>query len=290
MKKSAFFHFAMLLVAGIGLHSALFATKYTVQVANYYFSPTSLNVVVGDTIRWQWVSGNHTTTSSSIPTGAATWDELINPGNHVYEYKVTVAGTYNYVCTPHIPMGMIASFVATAPAMLNVFPPSQSVPKSSGQTNFAITSNGDWSTSSDATWCTATPSGTGNGTIVASYYTNPGVTPRTANITVSMTGVSPVIVQVIQDASTTGISENSKNTVHIYPNPAQDMVRVSLDKVVDNNARIQFIDLTGKTVMDRSLINQKESVLDVRELTRGCYFVKVLLGNETIVQQVILTE
>jgi plastocyanin len=290
MKKSTFFLFALLLLAVMGLHLSLFATKYTVQVANYYFNPTSLNVLVGDTIKWQWVSGNHTTTSSSIPTGAATWDELINPSNHVYEYKVTVAGTYNYVCTPHIPMGMIASFVATAPAMLNVFPPSQSVPKSSGQTNFAVTSNGDWSTSSDATWCSATPSGTGNGTIVASYSTNPELTPRTANITVSRTGVSPVIVQVIQDASTTGISGNSKNTVHIYPDPAKDFVRVSLDKTSDNNARIQFIDLTGKTVMDRALSNQNETVIDVRELTKGYYFAKVLIGNEAIIQRVILTE
>jgi plastocyanin len=290
MKKYTFFISTVLVMTIMALQSPLFAAKHTVLTGNYYFNPASLNVAVGDTIRWQWVNGSHTTTSSSIPAGAATWDKLITSSNQVYEYQVTVAGTYNYVCTPHVGMGMIASFVATDPAMLTVLPPSQIVPKTAGQTTFSVTSNGNWTTSSDAIWCTATPSGSGNGTIVASFSANPDFSVRTATITVSLSGATPVNVQVIQDASTLGIPGNSGSTLLIYPNPAKDKLNIGLDKMTDNSLRIQLIDLTGKTVMDESLPNQEEVSLDVSDLPRGCYFVKVMLKDRNIVKRITLTE
>ncbi|MHC1707397.1 MAG: CARDB domain-containing protein [Bacteroidales bacterium] len=101
------------------LQTELQATKHTILVSNFSFTPSSLpNVILGDTIRWQWVSGFHTTTSSSIPFQATAWDVLITSGNPVYEYKPTKTGTYNYVCTPHIPVGMIGSFTVSNPVAL----------------------------------------------------------------------------------------------------------------------------------------------------------------------------
>ena len=116
---------ALLFFALSGLH----ATKWVVQVSNFVFTPSSLaNVLVGDTVRWEWVIGTHTTTSSTIPSGAPTWDEPITSTNQVFEYKVTIAGTYNYVCTPHASIGMIGSFVASAPTpTLTVMPSNQDV-------------------------------------------------------------------------------------------------------------------------------------------------------------------
>jgi plastocyanin len=101
------------------------ATKWIVNVQNYSFSPSNLpNVIVGDTIRWVWVSGSHTTTSTTIPAGAASWDHPITSGNPTYEYRVTVAGNYNYKCTPHAGMGMVGSFTATGPtpALVSINP------------------------------------------------------------------------------------------------------------------------------------------------------------------------
>ncbi|MES2588139.1 MAG: T9SS type A sorting domain-containing protein [Bacteroidota bacterium] len=94
------------------------ATIHVVNVASNTFTPSSIpTVIVGDTIRWNHVSGSHTTTSSaqSIPAGAAVWNSPITSSNPTFDYKVTVAGTYGYICTPHAGMGMVASFVATAP-------------------------------------------------------------------------------------------------------------------------------------------------------------------------------
>lgn len=77
------------------------ATIYTVQVANYSFSPGILNINSGDTVRWIWVSGPHTTTSTSVPAGAPTWNSSINSSTTQYQMKFTVSGTYNYYCSIH---------------------------------------------------------------------------------------------------------------------------------------------------------------------------------------------
>ena len=108
MKKmlltSCFFFFSFLFVS---------ATIHQVSVSNYQFSPQTLpNVLVGDTIDWIWQNGAHTTTSTTIPAGAAAWDEPMNGTSTTYRYIVAVAGTYNYLCTPHA-SDMLGSFVAT---------------------------------------------------------------------------------------------------------------------------------------------------------------------------------
>src|SRR4051812_32847522 len=80
------------------------AAIHIVTVANFQFTPAQLSFPAGDTIQWQWNSGSHTTTSVSIPAGAATWDHNINSGSTSFTYIPTVTGTYNYHCTPHAPM------------------------------------------------------------------------------------------------------------------------------------------------------------------------------------------
>ncbi len=174
------------------------AVKHTVSVQNYSFTPANLNVQVGDTIRWVWVNGFHTTTSTTIPAGAATWDEPINSSNTFYEYRVTVAGVYDYLCTPHSST-QIGHFTATAPvATLSVTPSNQNVLASAGSTNFTVTSNSNWTAVSNAGWCSVTSSGSGNGAIIANYQTNTLTTQRVATITVSVAGLPNVTVTVTQ--------------------------------------------------------------------------------------------
>lgn len=95
------------------------ANIHLVQVANFQFSPASVtDVIVGDTMRWIWVSGSHTTTddpatqATSLPAGAPTWNSSINSTSTTFDYKVTVAGIYNYLCVPH-KANMKASFTAS---------------------------------------------------------------------------------------------------------------------------------------------------------------------------------
>lgn len=95
------FHF--LLAICLMLTARSFATMHMVNVANFQFTPASLTAQVGDTVMWMWVNGDHTTTSATIPSGAASWNSPISSTTTSFMYKLTAAGTYNYVCTPHSP-------------------------------------------------------------------------------------------------------------------------------------------------------------------------------------------
>jgi len=199
------------IILSLFLVNGAFAVKHTVNVQNYSFIPANLNVQVGDTIRWVWVNGSHTTTSTTIPGSAASWDEPINSSNTSYEYRVTVAGVYNYLCTPHS-SSQIGSFTATAPAAtLSVSPSNQNVTASAGSTNFSVTSNSNWTATSNAGWCTVTSSGSGNGSIIANYQANTLTTPRVATITVSVAGLPNSIVTVTQSGAAPTLSVTPSN-------------------------------------------------------------------------------
>jgi len=110
--------FLQSLILGSGLlfvADASFATKHMVMVSDNVFTPSSFTAIVGDTVQWMFTPGSmeiHTTTSTSVPSGAAPWDHLVNTANPTFEYKITQAGPYNYQCTPHASLGMVASFNA----------------------------------------------------------------------------------------------------------------------------------------------------------------------------------
>jgi len=110
MKRTRLFSLALLLGL-LCLGTAAVATVHTVNVNNFNFAPASLNVSVGDTVRFVGQSGTHTATSTSVPSGAASFDGAVGTGQ-VFEYEVTEAGTYNYKCAFH--PSMVGSFTATA--------------------------------------------------------------------------------------------------------------------------------------------------------------------------------
>lgn len=104
------------------------AAEFTIEVSNFQFTPSSLTVTLGDVVRFVWINGNHTTTSSTIPVGAAAWNDPMNSGNTLFEYTPAVTGVYNYICIPHEAFGMIGAFTVEAPVpvVLKYFQTSES--------------------------------------------------------------------------------------------------------------------------------------------------------------------
>ena len=103
------------------IHSKSYSAIHVISQSGSSFSPSSLTVNVGDVVRWEWSGGTHTTTSQSVPDGAATWDSPLTASVTSFEYTVTVAGTYNYVCTIHESMGMTGSFTAGVSSSIDKF-------------------------------------------------------------------------------------------------------------------------------------------------------------------------
>ncbi len=81
---------------------------------------------------------------------------------------------------------------------LSVSPSNQQVTTPAESASFAVTSNTSWTVISNQTWCTVTLFGDGNGTITATYTENTAEA-RTANISVTVTGLPAVNVTLTQD-------------------------------------------------------------------------------------------
>ena len=353
-----------------------FAVKHVVLVGNFFFNPSSLNVSVGDTVHWQWSAGSHTTTSGVIPSGAASWDDPINSSSPTYDYLVTAAGTYNYVCTPHAAMGMIGTFTATTfVPTLSVSPSNRNVAAASGSTSFSVTSNSGWTSSSNAGWCTVGAGGTGNGTISASYTANTSVTQRVATITVmvsglpdqtvtvtqagaapiltvgpasqnvpasagttaitvtsnttwtsvsnaawctvapssgsgngsvtatysanpanvirvatittTVSGLTPQTVTITQAASTVGIaSPVMAHEIQVYPNPNHGTFTVNVGAFRDASVEATITDMSGKTISARTLSGTGEYNFDLSQALKGIYFIRLSTGNLSTVKRI----
>lgn len=109
------------------------ATVYTVSVTSNQFSPANIpNVQVGDIVRFSFESGFHNASSlgvsGGVPVGAAdlySGDPAAE--SRIYDYNVTTAGTYKYICDVHGDAssftGMVGTFTASAavPATLKEF-------------------------------------------------------------------------------------------------------------------------------------------------------------------------
>ena len=98
--------FLLLAALLLGSVSATFAADHRVTVADFQFTPKTVNARVGDTISWTWQNGMHTTTSVTIPAGATAWNAPIDSSSTRFRIRLTVAGTYHYQCNFHFNIGM----------------------------------------------------------------------------------------------------------------------------------------------------------------------------------------
>jgi PKD repeat protein len=85
-----------------------------------------------------------------------------------------------------------------APPMINIDPLSLNVSATSGSSAFNITCNTVWTATSDAEWCNVTTNGSGSGLLTVNFDENVIAVERSANVTVSVLGLEPVVVTVIQ--------------------------------------------------------------------------------------------
>lgn len=79
------------------------------------FSPSSVDIKVGDTVRWTWNGNNHTVTSGTngtadnlfcSPTDMNCAAAATSNAGFVYTHTFAAAGTFNYFCRPHAGAGM----------------------------------------------------------------------------------------------------------------------------------------------------------------------------------------
>ncbi len=90
--------------------AAASATTFTVNVSGSTFSPSAININIGDTIHWV-CSGSHTVTSgtgSSDPAKGSLFNQSMSNGQ-TFDFTFTSAGSFPYFCMFHEFAGMKAT-------------------------------------------------------------------------------------------------------------------------------------------------------------------------------------
>ena len=183
-------------------------SSVTLQFKHYFKSGSGSSAKVSYSINngstWTLIQ-TYTTSSATNPV---TFNQAIAAiaGQAQVKFKWNYTGTYGYSWAIDDVL-----VTGTGAATLTVTPPSQNVTTPAGTTPFVVTTTAAWTAVSDAAWCTVTPSGTGNGTLTATYTQNTGASSRTANITVTAIGITPVTVTVTQAGTSPTLSVTPPN-------------------------------------------------------------------------------
>ena len=88
------------------------AAAKTVDLSGASFSPSTVTIKAGETVRWVWKSGSHNVVSgkSCSPDGKFSSGNLQAPPT-TFEHTFDAPGTFDYYCDPHCGMGMVGKVV-----------------------------------------------------------------------------------------------------------------------------------------------------------------------------------
>lgn len=237
------------------------AKIWTVSVSNYQFNPANLNVNVGDTIKWNYVNGFHTTTSTSVPQGANTWDAPMQKAGDTYQYIIAVAGTYDYVCSIHPQMIGTINASGALPVKLASFSvtPSKNAAIALISWTTATEINTDWfivkkSTDGSTFSEISRVKATGNSSIPKTYSVednNVGSSFRYIYYMLAImdksgsTAYSPVARFTNNNAAQKLITQISPNPVS---SPGHLMIQFNAEK--EDDMLVQLYDVNGKLIKE----------------------------------------
>ena len=100
------------------------AANYTVNSGDYYYSPQSLTINIGDTVNWENDGGYHNVNFDISTTTGLSFNNpfsfISSPtaSSTIYTHVFTLAGTYSYDCSvgSHAVNGMVGTVVVNAPS------------------------------------------------------------------------------------------------------------------------------------------------------------------------------
>ena len=192
------------------------------------------------------------------------------------------------VTAPGIPSETVTVTQAGYTPLISVTPPNQNVAFDAGSTAFAVTSNVNWTVVSDASWCTVTTSGSGNGTIVADYTVNTDHLARMANIQVTGTSLPVQTVTVTQAKSTIGVAVHSENSIQIYPNPTRGIFKIIPGQANKGRMDVSVQDLTGKVILTKECKGSAEYEIDLSSAPQGTYHIIINTETNLLVRKLVV--
>ncbi len=290
---------ALLLLALTGGMLQARATILTIQVggASNSFTPSSATIVLGDTVRWQWAANTHTTTSLSIPAGAAAWNQPMTAANTTYTYRPTQLGVYNYQCNPHAP-GMAGTFTVSAPTPVKM---GNMTGRLDAQGRAALA----WTTYAEEQNKGFEVQRSADGFSFAQVGQLPSQAPggnSTEKHDYQFTDPAPVaerafyrLRQVDLDGKGSysnvvflAVKGENDLQLHLHPNPVKDKLNIHIAGKIGKNASIDLIDINGKVLQTKipDPDNAQMTVFDMSKMQPGAYLVQYKDDNQDITKKV----
>ncbi len=91
------------------------------------------------------------------------------------------------------------------------------------------------------------------------------------------------------DLITVGINEilNKEDPISIFPNPATDLLTISLPATNIKSCILNLYDMLGEKMLPTHTLNLKLETLNISSLPQGIYFLEVMMDNEKVVRKVV---
>ena len=107
MKLNYLKSFAVIAAFTAGIQFTNAQATHDITASGVTFSPSSMTIDIGDTVRWTNTSGTHNVngTTGTFASNPESFGNSLGTG-WVYKHKFTIAGTYNYRCDQHFGGGM----------------------------------------------------------------------------------------------------------------------------------------------------------------------------------------
>ncbi len=83
------------------------------------------------------------------------------------------------------------------------------------------------------------------------------------------------------------VKNTNADVLQIFPNPAGDFIKIKLNKEIQAFANVFIINGLGEIVISKKLSTDKESELNISELSAGIYFIQVQIGDNTEIHKLI---
>jgi hypothetical protein len=93
---------------------------------------------------------------------------------------------------------------------------------------------------------------------------------------------------VIDASAVLAINEFEENAFIIYPNPSTGIFNIHRSPTISGAMTIKVFDVTGKLIRDHSNISANNYMLNLNDLTKGLYFMRIDIDNKQLVKKLVL--
>jgi hypothetical protein len=133
-----------------------------------------------------------------------------------------------------------------------------------------------------------TPSGSGSGQLIATYTENTVSIPRTADILVTVAGISPQTVFVNQTAGAVSVQNIPGGELLIFPNPTTGNFTIVAANGSQSSIDVTVQNLQGQIILKKHCKGEKEYLIDLSFAAQGTYYITLVTESIVLSRKLII--